>query len=473
MANITGEQSGRWGRRKKIRFWLALAGGLLLLLTLLGIGVWAIEKGDGTSMHYQQTDAVLNNPLMGFAPAADSSLAGGDNTLVFLNLTWREWEPQEGEFDWTGINQTYHLDQWKAQGKRVVLRFVCDLPGDTAHSDIPDWLYDKTGDGSYYDISYGQGYAPDYSNPIFIAAHRQALLALSQYLNQDGFLAYVQLGSLGHWGEWHVKSDAGLPSMPSEAICRQYLAAYQEAFPEALLLTRRPYAFAAESGCGVYNDMTGILQDTQTWLDWINQGGTDDQAVGGLAYQAQPDIWESAPVGGEFGSSIAMTELLGEDLQQTLQLIAASHMTFIGPKYPTGRTEDGGTAAADTVLKQLGYRYGVSQAALSRSFWRDKLSVKLTLENYGAAPIYQAWSFCLYLLDAQGQVVERQDTGLDLTLLSPGQQQTVSLSFQTSAAEIKAKNLRVAVGIEDPVSGQPAVQLDMQTESQGRRYYLN
>ena len=29
----------------------------------------------------------------------------------------------------------------------MVFRFVCDLPGDEPHRDIPDWLYEKTKDG--------------------------------------------------------------------------------------------------------------------------------------------------------------------------------------------------------------------------------------------------------------------------------------------------------------------------------------
>ena len=30
--------------------------------------------------------------------------------------------------------------------------------------DIPEWLYERTGDGVFYDTEYGKGYCPDYSN---------------------------------------------------------------------------------------------------------------------------------------------------------------------------------------------------------------------------------------------------------------------------------------------------------------------
>ena len=38
-------------------------------------------------------------------------------------------------------------------GKHAVLRFVCDFPEDETHSDIPDWLMSKTGDGVYYEMT--------------------------------------------------------------------------------------------------------------------------------------------------------------------------------------------------------------------------------------------------------------------------------------------------------------------------------
>ena len=35
--------------------------------------------------------------------------------------------------------------------------------------DIPQWLYDKTDHaGTWYDMEYGKGYAPDYNNEQMI-----------------------------------------------------------------------------------------------------------------------------------------------------------------------------------------------------------------------------------------------------------------------------------------------------------------
>lgn len=90
--------------------------------------------------------------------------------------------------------------------------------------DIPDWLYAQTGDGSWYSTDYGKGYSPDYNNATFRAAHRRVLAALGEHFGTDGFVTYVELGSLGHWGEWHIKTGEGLVPMPDEAIRDEYVA---------------------------------------------------------------------------------------------------------------------------------------------------------------------------------------------------------------------------------------------------------
>ena len=144
--------------------------------------------------------------------------------------------------------------------------------------DIPDWLYDRTGDGVFYDTSYGQGYAPDYSNAYLRERHRLALEALADYFGGDAFVAYIELGSLGHWGEWHTNTDEGLPPLPDAGICQEYVSDYQEYFPEGRLLMRRNYTMAAEGGMGLYNDMTGSPEATREWLGWLREGGSFETA---------------------------------------------------------------------------------------------------------------------------------------------------------------------------------------------------
>ena len=141
----------------------------LACLLLAGCLLWAGRKHTAV---YQPDETAFPNAQIGYAPGVlDTGPDEPAVTLRYLGLTWRELEPEEGVYAWEAIQQTCHLDALRQQGVHLVLRILCDEPGAEAHLDIPDWLYEKTGNGSWYDLSYGKGYSPDYADPAFFAAH--------------------------------------------------------------------------------------------------------------------------------------------------------------------------------------------------------------------------------------------------------------------------------------------------------------
>jgi hypothetical protein len=395
-----------------------------------------------------QTD----NAGIGFAPMADYPDAAEGESLVYLEILWSDFEPEEGQYDFSALEKKYDLVRWRQEGKHAVLRFLCDNPGTQAHRDIPDWLYQKTGDGVDYTISYGKGYAPDYTNSTLIAAHRCAIEALGAYFSRDNFVLYVELGSLGHWGEWHVYSAAGLPGIPAAQVCAQYVEPYVESFKTAKLLMRRPFGFVAQYGLGVFNDMVGAADDTDEWLGWLQNGGSYDQSPEPEPLAAQPDIWNTAPVGGEFTSSIPMENMLGGDLGGTLRQLAASHMSFLGPKCPHGQTGSD-TQAVQAVKQKLGYQYWISQAK------RQGDTLVLTWRNSGAAPFYWDWPVYLYEYGGDGAILHRTQVSLALSSVLPGK------TLQTET-QLSGDNDVVCVGIAvvDPMTDNPALHLSMNAE---------
>lgn len=88
-----------------------------------------------------------------------------------------------------------------------------------------------------------------------------------------GFVSYVELGSLGHWGEWHVKREDGIVGMPEKSVRDEYVKHYVSAFSGAKLMMRRPFSSAEEYGLGLFNDMAGDPEATDEWLGWIENGG--------------------------------------------------------------------------------------------------------------------------------------------------------------------------------------------------------
>ena len=268
-------------------------------LFLLGMGGSMLKNAATQTRIYTPDESAFPNAQIGYAPMTDSAYAQ-DSLLRYVELRWREVEPQEGVYAWDALDAQYGFRDLRARGIHLVVRFVCDVPGQVSHMDIPDWLYAQTGDGSWYSTDYGKGYSPDYNNATFRAAHRRVLAALGEHFGNDGFVTYVELGSLGHWGEWHIKTGEGLVPMPGEAIRDEYVADYEAAFPTAKLLMRRPFNITAAHGLGVYNDMTGHGKDTAEWLGWLHNA-----VLKNLGYRLRVTQLTLTPSPG--GTTVALT----------------------------------------------------------------------------------------------------------------------------------------------------------------------
>lgn len=460
-----GRRRGDSGRAKshmsggKRRFRLPLSA-VVICVCLVVVAVSLVAYVDSLSFTVRPTYASADsNPLMGFAAAADGKSAAENEQLVYINLTWAEWEPEEGTFDIAALEKKNNIARWRAEGKHAVLRFVCDAPGSEAHRDIPQWLYEQTGDGADYDNEYGKGYAPDYSNATFRAAHARAIAALGAWASQDTFVSYVELGSLGHWGEWHTLEESGVPAMPEERVCREYYSQYQSAFPQARLLTRRNYALSVDSGAGVYNDMTGSSDDTLEWLAWQLAGGSQEVADYKIAYTPVEDIWRTAPVGGEFTSSLDMGYMLGDNIVQTLNLLRSSHMTFIGPHYPKGEYAE--SAGAHMVSGFLGYRLWVSELDVRFDALTRCWDITMKWRNDGVAPLYADWPVTLEVRDSSGETVYDAALPLVLSDLCDGEEFTVKASVPFD--QRYWDGFTIGVGITDPLTGDYAVRLSSDT----------
>lgn len=401
-------------------------------------------------------EVITGNPLIGFAVSADYREAVGDNSLVYIDILWKDIEPQKGQYDFTGIYEENYIEEYKALGKKAVLRFICDKPSADPHMDIPDWLYEETADGTFYDTSYGKGYSPDYENEFFLQAHGKVIQAIADEFGQDNFLAYVQLGSLGHWGEWHVKGDEGIVPMPSEETSMKYVRQYVEAFPNIRLMMRRPFLGVQEYGLGVFNDMTGDEDDTNTWLGWLINGGEYTEPRTPYMLYAIEEFWLQGAVGGEFTSALSWKDMLGTKLEQTRSLITDSHMSFIGPKVPHYLEAPDYQEAADEIKALLGYKLGIERAVIRHDILFATWNFEIKWNNKGIAPIYYNWPVYLYFYDEEGRLVQKKHVEMDITKIVPDSSVTVKTKVKMNDAKIG----RITVGIEDPMFKKPVVRLN-------------
>ncbi len=410
-----------------------------------------------TVLEPEEGQAPASNPLKGWMPWSTAQASEHyDNTLVFALVSWAQLEPEEGCVDFEGVEAALNLPYWRERGVRFVLRLVCDYPDDAGGLDIPQWLYDRIGgDGQWYDNQYGKGFSPNYGNPRLLQAHGALLEQLGAHYDQDPYLAWVQLGSLGHWGEWHVNASSGIKPFPEQVITDRYVRQYLEAFPSKRLLLRRPYAIGGEAGLGLYNDSFAQPQSHDTWLSWIANGYVSDQNGESLA--GMPQFWCKAPSGGEFASGREIEDYLGAGLEETRDYIRRSHTTFLGPRCVFD-VEDGSCAqAAEELSREMGYTLRVNRCTTRTPLFSARMELVMEWENTGLAPIYENWPIQIRLVDRQGKEVLCQQVDGGIHRWGTGVHR---LCCTLEGAENLPRGTYVLeVGILDPITGAPGVAL--------------
>ncbi|MBP5159789.1 MAG: hypothetical protein ILP10_05760, partial [Lachnospiraceae bacterium] len=282
---------------------------------------------DKTFCPAQIGDALLN-PYMGWVPMATKVGHKQPHTMVYAPLIWSQLEPEErGRFDWDGFEDRCNFKHWKEYGVRINIRFYMDQPTMKPHMDIPKWLYEMLGGdgdvpagtspmpdtykGEPYDSCIGVGYTPNYADPVLIREHERVVEAIAKRYGEDPSIAFIQIGSLGHWGEWHCwpyTKEEGGPSgtFPRTDIADIYVSHYLKNFDRRKLCMRRPTGPAASNGLGLFNDMFGDVPASKevgnAWYEWFKKGYRDAR---GEEMPAMPDFWKRGVSGGEFANGNA------------------------------------------------------------------------------------------------------------------------------------------------------------------------
>ncbi|THF79962.1 S-layer homology domain-containing protein [Cohnella fermenti] len=453
-----------------------------------------VSAPDAPNTYYpRESFDVLENPFMGWVPwAKDKDKPAGEaysqpHSLVYAGISWRELEPERGVFDWEGIEEKYQFDFWSSQGKRINIRIVLDTPTeDPAHLDIPDWLYDELSEegipGTWYDTTeIGAGFSPNYDSPTLLAEHGRMLEAVAARYNEDPRIGFVQLGSLGHWGEWHTW-PSGSGAFPLLSVSDSYVRQYMEAFPDKKIGMRKPFPIASEYKLGLFNDVFGIKSSTNEWIGWTKNGWSGigefvdpgDNPNEKLEASKMPDFWQNSFSGGEFAEGNPQKWLTDDAIMESLRQVRDSHTSWLGPSAPASVPTDSPLQPnLDAMMKIMGYRYVIEAVTHPSAVKRGTaLPVSFVLNNKGVAPFYYDWPLELSLADAQGQVVySTTEEGTDIRDWLPGK--TTVNAVMSVPSTLNAGTYTLQVSLLDPSTGQPGIRLANDGVTAEGRYALD
>ena len=204
---------------------------------------------------------------------------------------------------------------------------------------------------------------------------------------------------------------------------------------------------------------------------WISDGYVSDQT--GESLSGMPDSGNTPPSGGEFATDQGLEWYFSrERFPETMELLKESHTTFLGPNAPcTGRLFfQGGQGQRRRPFAVHGLLPWNPRIPHGKLLFPRDLSVTLTWENTGIAPLYENRPIRLVLLSEDGSAVWEGDLDAPFTEWLPGTHSWTAVLPGTK--ELPAGRYQLWAGIIDPLTGKPGVALDMDTAKSGGLYRI-
>jgi hypothetical protein len=383
-------------------------------------------------------------------------------TLQQATYSWADLEPNKSVYNWAKLEQNW--GNVLQTGRRVGFRVSAAIPG-SGKNDTPQWLIDAGVRMRPYSIDGHQGLAPDWDDTKFLEAHHNFIMVLGTRYDKDPRVAWIDIGSYGFWGEWHVYLNDSLAAR--QASKQSILDDYFEAFPTKAKVIAFDDDFATkyvvDRGGGVRNDCLG----TQNENDWYNT------SINRIDPNLRKEQWKRAIVTGEFcGSGAGASEGTTTRWDLNFQFIKDNHWSFVGSAggaiQPVNQQH---RENLDLLHKTLGYRFVLRTAEHAKEVTAgEPLQMTITLENVGVAPFYFDWPLGLYLLNDQQVVVSQLRLDIDIRSWLPGMHTNVVQAKMP--ANLNPGKYHISIAIEDPDTNEPGVMFANTGRDDKGRYTL-
>ncbi len=377
--------------------------------------------------------APLDNPLKGWCAYSHPGFVHSlPVSMAYFYASWRELEPEPGKYDWKSFEKKW--DCPLSQGKHVILRLFLEYPNEP--TGLPQWVIDSGVKLTPYDTKeVGKGLCPSWDDPKLLEPLLKFISAFGKRYNNNPRVAFIQLGTLGFWGEWHTWPVTTL--MASVETQKKVVAAYKSAFPDVPIHARMPYEATNQPWLGYHDDL--IPDDTLGPEEW--------KFLPSLKKAGRTENWKIAPFGGEMVPGQAQ-KWLGEGWETLQKSVETLHFSWIGPYCPAN--EKNLTPEQKNHATQLVQRMGYSFRLIKLTHEIDSLGVlRVQIDgiNEGVAPFYRNWPIEIGILDETGRDVTLTRPNVDIRRWLPG-------PFSLSASILgPPKKGRLAIRVVDPWEG--------------------
>ena len=390
---------------------------------------------------------------------------------LYIRLAWSYLEPKEGQFDWAVIDRI--IEKWTAHGLGIAFRISCkETSTDRIEQQFatPRWVMEAGAKGGYYRRGEVLGadaapWEPVFDDPIFLAKLDKFLAAFAARYDRQPWLRYVDIGSIGDWGEGHTMSG-------SQKVCafstrKLHVDLYLKHFKRAQLIISDDFVYSLKTAAERQALHQHILansigyRDDSIMVNGLFAGASDNFTVRSPeffadTYQRLPNVLELDHYGkvkkagnwqGLPDSPVAKFGNGKKGPDYFRGAIGLLHATYIGYHGDAREWLTDNPELTKELLNRCGYWLFPKSIELPQTLVAgETVPLTLTVENHGVAPPYAPYELRVKLSDAGGRVVRTLATGCKSWL--PGA--PVISRYQLSLpADLKPGSYELAIGLFD------------------------
>ncbi len=370
---------------------------------------------------------LLDNGINRYAVKDDNmflSFPGMDH--LYLRLAWNYLEPEDGVFDWTDIDRV--VAKYVQKGYKISFRITSSETGsypdsfgelvDGVHYATPSWVRKAGAEGTVVDNGRIRFWVPKWDDPVYLDKLDQFHKAFAARYDDKSWVSYVDIGSIGDWGEGHTSFSTKITPTIAEvkANIDVYLRNYKKSqiiANDDMIAEGRPekdirelYHYLVSNGIG--------LRDDSPLVDWYFQNCLQDSAgnyqwtishpcLYDPLYLKSPIVLEMQHYGavkkdgnwlGKNGEiKIPKYNVSGaETLRGALKIMHATYIGYHG--YLEEWLADNPDLTAE-LANRCGYWYFPVKALVPERFKKGENILSMEWLNKGVAPAYRNFGLTL------------------------------------------------------------------------------